>query len=109
MSDVHNLLDDMALSCDEIIDGDICGSTKFNLLKSGKIECGACGHKAETKAWLGMSIINDRMKRWLTALIAMTGDDLATCIQVCTGMGLDKAKDNGMDFDAYLERISNDT
>ena len=36
MSDIHNILDEMAFSCDE------CGSVKFNLLRSSSIECSGC-------------------------------------------------------------------
>lgn len=36
MTNVHNLLDDMALACE-------CGCVSFNYLKSNKLECTKCG------------------------------------------------------------------
>ena len=38
MSNVSNIGDMMALSCD-------CGSVHYNLLKSNRIECASCGNR----------------------------------------------------------------
>ena len=38
MSNVHNILNDMAFSCD-------CGGVNFNLLKSSLVECSGCQKK----------------------------------------------------------------
>ena len=55
MAEVHNLLDDMAKACENIVEGHgPCGSTKFNILKSGKIECVACGDKEETQVVINL-------------------------------------------------------
>lgn len=40
MSNVHNLLDDMALACE-------CGCVGFNYLKSHKLECESCGKQTD--------------------------------------------------------------
>lgn len=41
MAEIHNLLDDMGWVCG----ASECGSVKFNLLRSGKIECAKCGNR----------------------------------------------------------------
>lgn len=40
MTNVHNLLDDMALACE-------CGCVGFNYLKSHKLECESCGKQID--------------------------------------------------------------
>lgn len=45
MSNVHNILDEMALSCA------YCGCVKFSLLKSLCIECSSCGNVIENAKW----------------------------------------------------------
>ena len=40
MTNVHNLLDDMALACE-------CGCVGFNYLKSHKLECEWCGKQID--------------------------------------------------------------
>lgn len=107
MSEVHNLLDDMGLTCEEIINGDNCGSAKFNLLKSGKIECVSCGHKSLTKAWLGMENMPEKFKAPMVSLMTMTKDDWPACLITLTGLGFEMCRQNGMDLEGFLTDIAN--
>lgn len=44
MSDLHNINDHMARSCE-------CGCVRFNLLRSGAIECDGCQQKQKNLNW----------------------------------------------------------
>jgi len=44
MADLHNINDHMALACE-------CGCVRFNLLRSGAIECDDCQLKQENLIW----------------------------------------------------------
>jgi hypothetical protein len=57
MTDVANLQDHMAYSCQ-------CGCVHFNLLKSGNIECVLCGKKITDSEWGLMPEINQKPVAW---------------------------------------------
>lgn len=44
MADLHNINDHMALACE-------CGSVRFNLLRSGTVECDGCQQKQTNLNW----------------------------------------------------------
>ena len=44
MSNIHNIFDEFSLSCE-------CGCVRFNLLRSGKIECDKCRYILESLKW----------------------------------------------------------
>jgi hypothetical protein len=44
MAGIYNIEDHQCWSCD-------CGSVKFNLLRSSKIECAACGMVLDWATW----------------------------------------------------------
>jgi len=52
MTDVANLQDHMAYSCQ-------CGCVDFNLLKSGNIECAFCGEKISDSTW-GLEVTSNQ-------------------------------------------------
>lgn len=106
MADIHNLLDDMAFTCEEVIEGHgVCGSTKFNLLKSGKIECAACGYKSEAKMWFGVDNMNGKVMAGTMGIMALTKDDFLTVVITLMGLGLTECKNQGMDGEEYLKQL----
>lgn len=108
MAEVHNLLDDMARSCEELIEGHgACGSTKFNLLKSGKIECASCGDTEPTIMWFGTDQATGKVMAGIIGMMALTKDDFPTVLQTLAGLGLEVCKENGMDWEQHLIDITN--
>ena len=55
MNNVHNIEDKMALACQ-------CGCVRFNLLKSGAIECDGCQIKQQHLIWIQLMDTNYKPK-----------------------------------------------
>lgn len=98
MAKIHNLLDDMAKACE-------CGSTKFNLLKSGKIECSSCGDIEETQMVFNLESL-PKFNNSIVGTMAATGDDFQTVVKTLIGLGVMTAKQFGCDGQSHLASVT---
>lgn len=105
MAEIHNLLDTVTKKCENLVEGDTCGSVKFNLLKSGNIQCALCEDIEETQMVFNLDSL-PKFNNSIVGIMAATGDDFQTVIKTLVGLGVEMAKANGCDGEAHLASIT---
>lgn len=94
MAEIHDLNDHQARVCEQ----PDCGSTKFNLLRSGKIECALCGDVDDEHFWLGTRQDNPKIAQVIVGIMALTKDNFKTVVETLIGVGADTCEKQGLDY-----------